>query len=69
MPNTYIITNRSSLEPIFLFAQQRDLYMYKTRVSKGNIQWVIEVPPGKILTRFLLEYANSVERIASVYVY
>jgi hypothetical protein len=38
-------------------------------VSKGNIQWVIEVPPGKILTRLLLEYANSLERINNLYHY
>jgi hypothetical protein len=64
--NTYIITNRSLLEPLFRFAQERDLYMYKTRITMSNVQWVIEVPPGTIETRLLLEYANSLERIATV---
>ena len=69
MSNTYIITNRSILETLFRFAQERDLAMYKTRITMSNVQWVIEVPPGTMETRLLLEYANSLERIASVYQY
>ena len=66
VPNTYIITKPSQLEPLFYFAQTRNLYMYKTRITESNIGWVIEVPPGTMETRLLLEYANSLERIATI---
>lgn len=67
--STYIVTNHNQLEPMFLWAQHHGLEMYKTRIGKANIAWVIEVPSGKLQTLFLIQYSNSVDPIANLYVY
>lgn len=46
------------LERVWDFAQYHDLNMYKTRITRYQISWVIEIPPGKLETRYLLEFAQ-----------
>jgi hypothetical protein len=66
---TYLIRNTSQLEPMFFWAQSYGFDMYKARIAKSNIEWVIEIPPGKYQSLFLLQWANSTEPINNLYVY
>lgn len=67
MPHTtYIVRNYSQLDPMFLWAQHYRVPMYKTRITKGNIQWVIELPSNSLESLFLLQYSNSVRGIANL---
>ena len=38
----------------------RDVPMYKTRVSRGSIGWVVECPTDRTQTAFLLNFSQWV---------
>lgn len=64
----YTIDHPDHVESVWQFAQQRGLYMYKTRVTHSWIAWVIEIPANTaVQTRFLLEFSNSVTNVMGVY--
>ena len=47
--------------------QSRDFYMYRTRLSRNNLVWVIEVPRDRRESLFLLQFAQYVDRITHTY--
>lgn len=51
-------TDYSYIQRVWDFAQYHSLPMYKARLGLGVISWVIELPEGKLRTRYLLEFAG-----------
>ena len=49
--------------------QGRDIPMYKTRIAKGQIGWVIECPTDRTQTAFLLNFAHWVCPITAPRIY
>ena len=47
--------------------QSRDFHMYRTRLSRSTIVWVVEVPRDRRETLFLLQFAEYVDRIEHTY--
>jgi hypothetical protein len=47
--------------------QCRDFYMYKTRLSRSTLVWVIECPRDSRESLFLLQFAEYVDPITHTY--
>lgn len=55
------------LERVWSFAQYNNLYMYKTRITSSIIAWVIELPPGAVTTRYILEFGDNSTNVMGTY--
>lgn len=55
------------LERVWSFAQYKGYDMYKTRITKSWVSWVIEVPEGPGNTRFLLEFSQYASLLSGTY--
>lgn len=45
----------------------RDLPMYRARITKGTVGWVVECPTDRTQTAFLLNFSQHVTAISSTY--
>ena len=64
----YTINDADYIESIWDFVQLRpECTMYKTRLTRSHIAWVVDLPNERLDVRFLLEYSNVVSRINGTY--
>ena len=47
--------------------ESKDIHMYRTRLSRSTLAWVIEIPKDKRETLFLLQFADYVYKISHTY--
>lgn len=62
----YVINDQRHLEDMWAWAWYKSADMYKTRLNRYTEAWVIAFTDPKEEVRFLLEWSNSVERIAYI---
>jgi hypothetical protein len=59
----YTISHR--IESIWDWCQGSHVDMYRTRVGRGPVSWVVEVP-SPLLSRFLSEFSQCVQEIYAI---
>lgn len=61
----FTVDKSAYIERVWDFTQYNsNCYMYKTRLGAGTIAWVVELPEGALVTRYLLEFAGCSTKIA-----
>ena len=66
----FTVNNSSKIDAIWSFVESRsqesEIYMYRPRISPGHVAWVVEILEPIVITRFLLEFSQSVTHINSL---
>ena len=59
----YTVSHR--IESVWDWCQWRRVDMYRTRIGRGTVAWVVEVP-APLLPRFLSEFSQCVQEIYAI---